>query len=347
MILYILRFSASILAFYVFYKMVLQNETSYNFNRTFLLIGIPISLLTPLISLGSKPEINAFLSEVEPLVSTHQYALEQWFGIAYLFVFVLLSIRFIVQILVFVKKIRKYKTQKHKGATLVLTNDKTTPYIFLNYIFINKKTVSDLPAELLNHELTHVNQNHTLDILFIEIIKTIFWFNPLLFYYKKAMQLNHEFLADQNVLNSETDLKFYQNLLLQNLSDKSYNLSSSLNFSLTKKRFIMMNKRPSGTPLFKKILVLPVFAFVFFACSNNEGVSGNEMLYYWRHTAKLHEILSTGSMSDKDIEAGIIVRLETKAQIDKLNNIYDEMSSKQKKSVFRLPVPVSNRVRAN
>lgn len=337
MVIYILRFSVSILAFYGFYKLVLQNEKSYHFNRSFLLIGIAFSLLTPLIPMGEKAEINYILSEVEPIVSASQYSFGQLMSLIYFVVLALLSIRFFVQILTFVKKVKSNKNQQHGNGTLVLTNETIPPYTFLNYIFINKNLIDALPKQLLDHELTHVNQKHSLDILFIEIVKTIFWFNPLLVYYKKAMQLNHEFLADQKVLSSESNLKYYQNLLLQNLSAKSYNLSSSLNFTLTKKRFIMMNKRPSNIQLIKKILVLPVFALVFFACSDNAGVSGKEMLEYWRHTANMEEILKTGSMNEEDIKAGIIVPIETKAQYDKLNKIYGNMSSKQKKSVYKLP----------
>jgi hypothetical protein len=101
---------------------------------------------------------------------------------------------------------------KYKNATLVLVDEKTLPHTFLNHIFVNfddynQRTIED---ELYTHELVHVTQKHTLDILFIELLITIFWFNPLLYLYKKAIQLNHEFLADQKVVESYNNVPFYQ-----------------------------------------------------------------------------------------------------------------------------------------
>jgi len=128
---------------------------------------------------------------------------------------------------------------------LILVEEKILPHTFLNYIFINKNDYENrkIEGELFTHELTHVRQKHTLDVLFIEILKTIFWFNPLLIFYKKAIQLNHEFLADEKVVTSYKNVPFYQSLLLEKASwNSNFYLASNLNFLVTKKRLIMMTK---------------------------------------------------------------------------------------------------------
>ncbi|WP_141384658.1 M56 family metallopeptidase, partial [Flavobacterium flevense] len=120
------------------------------------------------------------------------------------------------------------------------------------------------------HELIHVNQKHTLDILFIEILKVIFWFNPIFIFYKKAIQLNHEFLADEKVVKSHNNVPFYQNLLLSKANvNPTYYLASNLNYSVTKKRLIMMTKNTSTTrALLKKGILIPLLtALVFSLCT--------------------------------------------------------------------------------
>ena len=98
---------------------------------------------------------------------------------------------------------------------------------------------------MLTHELAHANQWHSLDIIFIEALQIIFWFNPFLIPYKKAIQLNHEFLADEQVLKSHIRVRDYQELLLDKATLNKVYLTSNLNFSVTKKRLIMMTKNTS------------------------------------------------------------------------------------------------------
>jgi hypothetical protein len=111
------------------------------------------------------------------------------------------------------------------------------------------------------HELTHVTQKHTLDILFIEILKTVFWFSPIFIFYKKAIQLNHEFLADEKVVTSYNNVPFYQSLLLSKANkNPTFYLASNLNYLITKKRLLMMTKTTSNSKSFaKKIILIPLF----------------------------------------------------------------------------------------
>ncbi|MCH2450172.1 MAG: hypothetical protein MK198_08495 [Gracilimonas sp.] len=101
----------------------------------------------------------------------------------------------------------KVKVGTHKEldhATLVLLDEPITPQSFLGYIFLEKKQFESggIEPEILDHEITHIRQLHSLDVLFAESLKVIFWFNPLMYLYKHAIQLNHEFLADESVVNS-------------------------------------------------------------------------------------------------------------------------------------------------
>ena len=152
-----------------------------------------------------------------------------------------------------------------------LVEERTLPYTFLNSIFINSDDYynRNIEDELYTHELVHVTQKHTLDILFIEFLKVIFWFNPMLILYKKAIQLNHEFLADEEIVKTYNNVPFYQNLLLQKGSgNPTIYLASNLNYLVTKKRLIMMTKNTSQKlAVLKKMAVVPILAgLVFFLC---------------------------------------------------------------------------------
>lgn len=110
-----------------------------------------------------------------------------------------------------------------------------------------------------------------MDVLLIEILKTIFWFNPLLILYKRAIQLNHEFLADERVIRSHENILTYQKLLLsKSIQPSNFYLTSNLtSFLKTKKRFIMMTKTTSiKMQLIKKLIVAPLFfAILIFGSS--------------------------------------------------------------------------------
>ncbi len=85
------------------------------------------------------------------------------------------------------------------------------------------------------------------------------------------------------------------------------------------------------------MLVIPLFVFIIWACSDNSGVTGKEMLMYWRYTASMEEILRTGGMNEKDLNEGILLPIENRKQYDELQDIYSRMNNTQKKSVYELP----------
>lgn len=253
------------------YYLLLEREKMHRFNRFYLLGALLISLVIPFITIpvyveaAALPPASLQIAQSSDVISTPipetnygVYAI----GTVYMLVTAALLIRFITNLLAFRRKIKANATVNYHGAKLVLLAEEIAPHTFLNFIFINKfkHQKGMIEQELYTHELVHAHQKHTADIIFIEMIKTLFWFNPLLYCYKKAIQLNHEFLADDAVVKVTNDTAYYQELLLQTASTGySASLASSLNFSLTKKRFTMMARSTSKTK--KAILqgaILPV-----------------------------------------------------------------------------------------
>ncbi|WP_235831720.1 energy transducer TonB [Flavobacterium rhamnosiphilum] len=261
------------------YYLFLEKEKIHLFNRFYLLFSLAFSMVIPFITIEVIEEIaqpaietgNIQILQGSAIVLEETNYLEIGLWSLYAVVTLILAIRFINNIIKISSKMKSNNTIDYKNAKLILVPEKTLPHTFLNTIFINETEYNDreIEAELYTHELTHVSQKHTLDILFIEILKTVFWFNPIFIFYKKAIQLNHEFLADEKVVTSYNNVPFYQSLLLSKANEnQTFYLASNLNYLITKKRLLMMTKTTSRTKsIVKKIVLIPLFTgLIGFLC---------------------------------------------------------------------------------
>jgi hypothetical protein len=273
---FIIKSTISLLVLLTVYHLVLEKEKMHQFNRVYLLFSVVFSLAIPFITIEIIQEIampNVQNSTIQinhgsiVLVEETNYLPIILWSI-YGLITLLFSIRFIRNISKIISKINANKRIDYKNAKLVLLKEKMLPHTFLNFIFINEIDYNNqkIENELLSHEFTHVTQKHTFDILFIEILKTIFWFNPIYIFYKKAIQLNHEFLADEKVVTSYDNVPFYQSLLLLKANENQpFYLASNLNYLITKKRLLMMTKTTSKTQaLLKKAMLIPIIATLLF-----------------------------------------------------------------------------------
>ncbi len=290
---FLLKSTISLIVFLGFYHLVLEREKMHQFNRFYLLTTILISLAIPfftfeiieIIEVGpivqkiepvsvdaiSKSSENIVFDKNEMQVKETINYIPYLIWSTYILVALILLVRFGKNYFRLVSKINSSPKVKYKNAKLVLIEEKIIPHTFKNAIFVNLEDYKNrnIEEELYAHEMVHVTQKHTLDILFIEFLKVIFWFNPIFILYKKAIQLNHEFLADEEIVKTYNNVPFYQNLLLQKGSgNQTIYLASNLNYLVTKKRLIMMTKNTSQKlAVLKKIAVAPVLAgLIYFFC---------------------------------------------------------------------------------
>jgi len=282
MITYLLKSGILLFIFYAVYKLALENEKMFRFNRVYLLASLIFSLIIPLqlISFESGFSNRMGLIQLDELViqkSTENLAsislndfLIVLMTVSYGVVVVLLLLRFVLNLFSFYKRIKRNEVRIIKGKKVVLIEEPILPHSFWKSIFINKDAFENgkIPSELIAHEKAHLEQKHTLDILFIEVLQIVFWFNPLFIFYKKAIKLNHEFLADEAVNKQFDSVRSYQNLLLDFASNKNtVSLASTINYLITKKRLLMMTKKESPTKIVLKVssvfVVYAVLLFVF------------------------------------------------------------------------------------
>jgi len=265
------------------YHLFLEKEKMHRFNRFYLLFSICFALLIPLVSIELESKIRVpvvienhlpkpfhqsdFTSKPSEVSSKSNFSLSPQITI-YVLISILLLIRFLKNLrsVVIIKHSRK--VLDYHGAKLVLIPENTVTYTFLNHIFVSENAFNEqkIEDEVLTHELAHVHQKHSLDILFIELIQILFWFNPFVLLYKKAIQLNHEFLADEAVLQKYFNAKNYQLMLLDKILDtRKVSLTSRFNYSITKKRLTMMTRNTSKKAILtKKILLIPTISLLVF-----------------------------------------------------------------------------------
>ena len=259
------------MVFYAVYKLWLENEKMFRFNRAYLLLSLVFSFVIPLQLISVRPLLGNTLSVIQLdgiVIRTSNVVLNRdnseqiitsVLSIIYLIVACLFMVRFIVNLYSFYKKNKSNNRKVLDNVKVVLIEEATLPHSFWKSIFINKEEfeTGKIPLELIAHEKAHLQQKHTLDILFIEVLQIVFWFNPLLVLFKKAIKLNHEFLADEAVNKQFDSVTAYQKLLLNFASNKNtIALASNLNYLVTKKRLIMMTKKESRFKMVFKVLIV-------------------------------------------------------------------------------------------
>ncbi len=275
MIVYFLKSATCLALLLAFYHFILEKEKMHTFNRFYLLGSILFSFLAPLYiiyndvaSVIAAPITGQGFYSFENTVIEESINYTKLFVGFYLFVSSIFLIRFGRNLFLIIHKIGKNTKVKYQKALLVLVDDKVLPHTFWNYIFINKNDYENqkIEQELFTHELTHVTQKHTLDVLILEVIQILFWINPFFILLKKAVQLNHEFIADETVIHQHKNTFQYQHLLVNKAAWKNeYYLASNLNYSLTKKRLLMMTTKSSSTKiLLKKLAVIPLLTGLIF-----------------------------------------------------------------------------------
>jgi len=286
MITYLLKSGTLLLVFYTIYRLLLKNEKMLRFNRIYLLVSLVFSLLIPLQLISFKSSTPSKLKFVQLDEIAIQKSSQNLTSFVenlnlnnvilsiYAIVVLALTIRFIMNLFSLYNKATKNEVQFVKGEKIVLINEPVLPHSFWNTIFINKGEFEDgkISAELIAHEKAHLDQKHTLDILFIEILQIIFWFNPLIIFYKRALKLNHEFLADEAVNNQFGEVTKYQSLLLEIATNKTnITLASNINYLITKKRFLMMTKKESPTRIVFKAVGIGIISIVILVVFSTNG----------------------------------------------------------------------------
>ncbi|GAB3721663.1 M56 family metallopeptidase [Flavobacterium koreense] len=279
---YLLKSSGLLATFFLAYHFLLRKETFFTSNRWFLLSGLATSILLPLffikkivyvespkITLPISPENNdlpIIIDKATP-ITTESIDWLQILFIVYGIVAAILIIKVIIDLFSLAKLLRKQTIQKQEDLSYININQDIAPFSFFNYIVFNSSLYSQEELEsILLHEKIHSQEKHSIDVLVAKLFTIVFWFNPLIWLYQKAIIQNLEYIADSKAIQNIEDKKCYQMALLKVVSHQNcLPITNHFYQSLIKKRIVMLNKNQSNKKsIWKYTLILPVvIAFVF------------------------------------------------------------------------------------
>jgi hypothetical protein len=283
--LYVLKSAACWALLYGFYKLLLERESMHQLKRWYLLGGLVLGALIPLVTFTTYITADAdaatvIISSAEGTStatgfwSTLDYASLIW--TIYWLGFAVFATRFVWNLGKLLRRIWAHPKQSQRPLFYVLLARPVQPHTFFKYIFVNSKRFAQraIPKEVLLHEQAHAQQLHSADVLLAEALQVVFWFNPLVYLLKHSILLNHEFLADEAVLNTGVPKSQYQNTLLAYLNPRTCpDLASAINYSSIKKRFTLMkNSSPKRVQWAKSLLLLPLLAILLYSFSTTKEV---------------------------------------------------------------------------
>ena len=280
--LYLLQVNVGLILFYALYKLVCTRDTFFRSRRFILIVSLVLPFILPFIDvrewLESRdrmimlthfdysavlPEIVVGSEAVE--TGNRVFVLSEWIGYLYLAGVVALLVRLAVQAFSLYRLIVRMPEKEINGVCVKCLNDPSGPFSFFGWIFMNPAAVKeDEISEILTHEMAHVKQHHSVDVLLAEMVSICCWMNPFAWLLKREVRLNLEFLADRKVMEAGFATKSYQYHLLGLAYNHKYGLSNNFNFSHLKQCIIMMNKKKSNAAGHIKyaLFVLPAFALL-------------------------------------------------------------------------------------
>ena len=302
-LVYILKSSLCLAAFYLFYRLLLSRETLHRFNRMALLGVLLLSAVVPLIEVSTEQPTGVgqgmltleewlVLSEAMPEVSSTpvEEARAVWplvllavYGVGVLFFLGrnLLSLIRLGQLLRGTQREDIHRYVVEAPRILLFVHERgIAPFSWMRCIVIARKDLEEDGRPILLHELAHIRCGHSWDLLLADLCCFMQWFNPAAWLLKQELQAVHEYEADEAVLRAGVNAREYQLLLIKKaVGTRLYSMANSLNHSKLKKRITMMQRRKSNPWARAKLLyVLPLAAVAVAAFARPEvsGVS-NEL----------------------------------------------------------------------
>ena len=346
---YILKSSVCLVVFYLFYRLLLSRETFHRFNRVALLSILLLSCLLPLVEVTVEEQTEVhqtmmtleqwlMLADMMNTADATDLQVEEvtvtWIQVAllvYLAGILLFALRngySLLKLGGLLKFGRKENLSKYidegEKVTLIVHDRDIAPFSWMKYIVISKKDLDENGREILIHELAHIQNRHSWDLLVADICIFFQWFNPASWLLKQELQNIHEYEADETVIEKGVDAKQYQLLLIKKaVGTRLYSMANSFNHSSLKKRITMMLKEKSSPwARLKYLYVLPLAAIAITAFARPEvsteldeisAVKVNDLTAIVKaEEVKSAEILSEdgikvkGRVLDEEYSSGII-----------------------------------------
>lgn len=274
---YLLKSVIWLSGFALVYLLFLQNERYFLLNRIFLVGGLLAAIFLPFYTwhytVGLNTEPAGTIAGMpqqgadEVVVTTNLFSVQKAVLFLYLAGVSFMVFRMLKSTVPVLRVIFNAKVYRYGSIKLIRDAGFPASFSLISYVFVHPSINGPELSEIVKHEEEHIRQKHWIDLLLFEVLRTVQWFNPIVWFYGRLIRQNHEYLADKHALQSSSNPGVYRAALLnQTFGGSIIPLTSSFNFSFNKKRFNMMNPIiQSPLRKLKLLLILPVFAGILYA----------------------------------------------------------------------------------
>ena len=271
--------------FYLGYCLFLSRDTHYQLNRAYLIFSCIIPFILPVLQIGAlrpfKPvqpvstisystpvqamtviphQSPTITTTAAPVIEQH-FTLQDGLWYAYLIGAAILLFMLFIKLYTLFGFMRNEQSVKRGKQRVIYLTGKNIAFSFFNYLFIGTNATG--ADTIIRHELVHIQQKHSADIIFLELLKIINWFNPFVYLLQNSLKTVHEYIADEQTAAHETDTLTYSSFLVKNVygTGGSSITHSFFNYNLLKKRIIMLNRQRSGNlARLKHLVTIPICA---------------------------------------------------------------------------------------
>jgi len=281
---YLIRSGACLGLFYAFYWLFLRREAFHLLNRFYLLGAAVLSLALPLIRVTSpffttvvppgSATVPADTALLPPGLSPSPDGPSILLSV-YLAGAGIVFLRFLVRLAGLLRIALRCGCERRSGLRIVLCGHRGEPFSFFNFVFLDTSKILERDMDrILAHELAHVRELHSFDIILSECLSIVQWFNPFVWLYKRSLRETHEYLADRAVIAQGCSLAGYQLLLVeQHVGRGVLALASNLRTSQIKRRLIMLSRKESkGWTRWKPLWLLPLALALVLAFAESRTV---------------------------------------------------------------------------
>ena len=284
----ILTFLATMVLYFA-YKLLFRNSNRFQLNRIVLLTIAIFAFALPFIKISLEvqqfQEMTSFKQEMDVIfyndaimeapVEANTLSITDVISYIYIIGVVFFLMKFVYNIVKIYKIKAGKKIETIDDVNFIYTNESHIPFSFLNNIYIPKDNLDEM---IIKHEMSHVKNHHSVDVILMEIMIAFQWFNPFIRMIKNELKSNHEFIADSEAIKDEYEKSNYMMLLLQQCTADDFStIANNFSFLLTKKRISMItkNQKVKGSVI-KVLLTLPVFALLILLNTQCDNTKPND-----------------------------------------------------------------------
>ena len=305
---YDLKVAAILAVFYMFYRLLLSRETFHYVNRIVLLTTAVASFILPLCVITLHKTVVVELTETHVdfegmtmmIEEAEQQPFWQTVAIITFFIGMVATLGYTLSSVLRVWLLIKHSQQHPQpdGTVICVTSLNVSPFSWMRYIVLSQSDYEAHDASILAHERGHIRRHHSVDLLLVDTLTALQWFNPAMWMLRQDLRAIHEYEADAAVLSQGINMRQYQYLLIQKaVSHCGYSVANGISHSTLKNRINMMltNKKTNSASWLKLLALVPIVGVAL--ALNAESV--NDYVYAEKAKTPQKKVVKKGRQDTK------------------------------------------------